>query len=60
MGYLVAYVVLAVMVGFLGRRRSIGFWGFFTISLFITPLLTFFILVLTMPREKPRRRYPAS
>lgn len=40
-------VVGAVLVGFLGRHRRIGFLGFFLVSLLITPLLGLLVLILS-------------
>ena len=37
----------AVLVGFLGRHRRIGFLGFFLVSLLITPLLGLLVLILS-------------
>lgn len=51
---IVGYVLLAFVAAFFGRRRLIGFWGFFFLSLIVTPLATlFFILVATPVRRKP-------
>ena len=43
------YVLLCAIVGVLGRRRYIGFWGFFVISLLLTPLVTAIALAVTTP-----------
>ncbi len=47
------YILLAIIVGILGRKRAIGFWGFFTLSLCLTPLVTSLTLGLTMNRSQP-------
>ncbi len=46
---LVGYVLLALVAAFLGRRRLIGFWGFFFLSLIMTPFMTLFFLFVTTP-----------
>lgn len=46
-----AYVLLAAAVGWLGRRRIIGFTGFFLLSLFLTPLLIALVLMIGAPRS---------
>jgi hypothetical protein len=53
----IAFVVLSVFVGALGRDRKLGFWGFFFLSLVFTPLLIFLILVFTksQPPAHPRK-----
>ena len=62
---LVGYVALAVLAGFLGRRRLIGFWGFFFLSLMVTPLVTLFFLFVSAPVKrsppaKPRAKAKAG
>ena len=42
---LVVYMGISVLIGFIGRNRKFGFWGFFFCSLLLTPvvgLLTYF------------------
>jgi len=48
---LIAYVILAVIVGLLGRNKQVGFWGFLVLSLVMTPLLTGFFLIITRDRR---------
>jgi len=50
---LVAYLVLCMIVGLLGHKRAIGFWGFFVLSIILTPLLVTLILALTSYRREP-------
>ena len=53
------YVLASVLVGFFGRRRVFRFWGFFLLSLFLTPVVIGLILILSAPdpaaREKDRK-----
>jgi hypothetical protein len=49
----IAYLVLCITVGLLGHKRAIGFWGFFVLSLVLTPLLMTLILALTSYRREP-------
>ena len=49
--FLAAYVILAVIVGLLGRNKQIGFWGFLVLSLVMTPVVTGFFLVVTRDRK---------
>jgi hypothetical protein len=53
------YVVLAAFVGWLGRERAIGFWGFFVLALLLTPLLIALAIVITIPKAT-HRQSPAS
>jgi hypothetical protein len=49
---LLIYLLFCMLVGFLGRDRKFGYWGYFFASVLLTPLLGF-ILVLGSDREKP-------
>lgn len=53
------YFVLAVLVGWLGRHKEIGFVGFLLLSLLITPVATFLILLIAHDRrteDRPSRQ----
>ena len=43
----VLYLILCLVVAFLGRARRIGALGFFLASVLLTPLIALLILVLT-------------
>ena len=45
------YLVLCVVAGVVGRNRLLGFWGFFLLSLVLTPLLMIIALIVTLPRR---------
>jgi hypothetical protein len=47
-----AYLVLCLIVGYLGRNRAIGFWGFFILSLLVTPLIMAIVLAVAAPRSQ--------
>jgi hypothetical protein len=49
--FVVAYVILALIVGLLGRNKQVGFWGFFVLSMVLTPILTGFFLIITRDRR---------
>ena len=55
---LTGYLVLSLLAGFFGRRRMIGFWGFFFLSIMVTPLLTSFFLFVCTPVKAPRQAKP--
>lgn len=38
---------LSLIIGYLGRRRKIGFWGMTFGSILLTPLIGFIILLVT-------------
>ena len=52
--FLIAYVILAVIVGLLGRNKQVGFWGFLVLSIVMTPLITGFFLIITRDRKHIR------
>jgi hypothetical protein len=53
MHFVVAYVTLALIIGLLGRNKQIGFWGFFLLSLVVTPLVTGFFMIVSRDRPNP-------
>ncbi len=48
------YVLMSFVAAFLGRRRRIGFWGFFFLSLLVTPLFTMIFIFCAAP-ARPQR-----
>lgn len=48
---LAVWVLLSLVVGFLGRKRAGGFLGFFAASLVFSPLVTLLFLILSRPRR---------
>ena len=46
-----AYVVLALIVAVCARNRQIGFWGFFILSLIVTPIITGIFLIICTPKK---------
>jgi hypothetical protein len=56
----VLYLLLAVLVGLCGRRRRMGFVGFFIVSLLLTPVLGLLLVYMTQersPEARPARRW---
>jgi hypothetical protein len=51
----IVYLVLCLIAGFLGRRRRIGFWGFFFVSILLTPLISTLFIFLAAPAKRVRR-----
>ena len=45
------YFALCLLVGYLGRKREIGFAGFFVLSILLTPLITALILLISGQRK---------
>ena len=48
------YLTFCLIVAFLGRKVSIGFWGVLIMSIFLTPLLTAIFIVLFRPKAKKK------
>lgn len=46
-----AYVVVAMAIGFLGRRRKLGAWGYFFGSIALTPVIGLLLLLASDPRK---------
>ena len=53
MGFLLflVWLSMSLLVGFAGRDRAIGFWGFFILSLILTPIPSILLLLVTAPRD---------
>jgi Na+/melibiose symporter-like transporter len=51
---ILAHFVLAIIAGIFGSNRNLGFWGFFIISLVVTPILVLFFLLLTKDKSQKR------
>lgn len=49
----IAYVVASFIIGLLGIKRKLGFWGYFFGSLFLTPFVGI-ILVLASGKKEAR------
>ena len=47
----VVFLVLCLIAGVLGRKRRIGFWGFFFASIIFTPIITLLFLFFATPRK---------
>lgn len=49
--FLIAYLILCLIVGLLGRNKQIGFWGFFLLSIVITPIVPLLFMLIDRPRR---------
>ncbi|CAM2008904.1 hypothetical protein [Acanthopleuribacter pedis] len=49
-----AYAILCVIVGMLGNRTQIGFWGFFFLSFLFTPFVGLVLVMVGRPRGVPK------
>ena len=48
----IVYLLLCLLVSWLGRDKAIGSVGFFVMSLFLTPLVVALILLVTTDKTK--------
>ena len=58
LSFIVVYLILCGISAFLGRKRRIGFWGFFFLSILITPIITALFIFAAAPAPRPRRVVP--
>lgn len=48
------YVILCLIVGLLGRNKTIGFWGFFFFAAVFTPVIGLAILIIAKDKAPVR------
>ncbi len=46
-------LLLSCLIGYLGRNKKLGFWGFLFASLLLTPLLGLLLLIVCKPADPP-------
>jgi len=46
---LLLVALCSLIIGFFGRRKKLGFWGFFFASLMLTPLFGLLLLIIAGP-----------
>jgi hypothetical protein len=57
---IVAWVVLAAVIGFFGRNRRFQFWGYFFASVLLTPIVGILLLLAAIPLKEPKHRKVAG
>jgi hypothetical protein len=50
----IAYIILALIMALLGRNKAIGFWGFFLLSLILTPVVIGVFMIINRDRRPSR------
>ena len=50
--FAIAYIILALIVALLGRNKAIGFWGFFLLSLILTPIVIGVFMIINRDRKQ--------
>lgn len=51
-------IALSLVIGYLGRKRKMGFWGLFFGSMFLTPLIGLVILLASDNVAEPSDAAP--
>lgn len=54
----VVYLGLCFLISLLGRSRKFGFWGYFFVSLFLTPIIGAIVLLGSDKQPEPITRCP--
>lgn len=55
----IGFVLFCLFIGLLGSHRRFGFWGYFFLSILLTPVAGLLALVLTSPDPRPGPRRPS-
>ena len=55
MSPLLIWILSSALIGYFGRFRAIGFFGFFLLALILSPVLMGIVLLVSMPRRDPVR-----
>jgi hypothetical protein len=51
---IVLWVLLAIVIGFLGRNMRFRFWGYFFASVLLTPIVGLLLLLAAIPSKEQR------
>jgi hypothetical protein len=52
MSFILLWVAASAVIGWFGRKRIIGFWGFFVISLLLSPVIVGLFLLIAAPGKR--------
>jgi hypothetical protein len=52
------WLAAAILVGFFGRRYRFGFWGYFFVSILLTPIIGVLMLIAAVPRRVRKSSAP--
>lgn len=55
-GLVPLWLIAALVIGYFGRRYRFGFWGYFLVSIFLTPIVGLITLVAAIPPAFPSQR----
>ena len=49
--YALVWMILGMLVGWLGKKRKFGFWGYFFCALILSPLVGLLLVLASDPRK---------
>jgi hypothetical protein len=52
---ILAWLLSAILIGFFGRHRRFGFWGYFFSSILFTPIVGVLLLIAAIPTRDERK-----
>lgn len=52
------YIVLCIIIAWIGSNRKLGSWGYFFCSLALTPFVGIIVLLASDKRSKPLKKCP--
>jgi hypothetical protein len=47
------YLICCLLVAILGRRKVMGFWGYFFGSIVLTPVIGFLLMLVSAKHKEP-------
>jgi TM2 domain-containing membrane protein YozV len=50
--YGIGFFLICLIIGYLGRHRKMGFWGYFFGSILLTPIIGIILLAASDPKEE--------
>lgn len=56
---ILAWLILAIIIGFFGRNRRFQFWGYFFASVLLTPIVGVLLLIAAIPVSPKKDRHAA-
>ena len=49
--FVLSWLTLAILMGALGRHKTMGFWGYFFASIILTPIITLLLVLVSGKKE---------
>jgi hypothetical protein len=58
--FIIGYLILSIIVGFLGVNSPLGFWGGFILSIFFSPVIPLLFILLMKNKNQKNTEKPAK